>query len=243
LLGWSIVALLFTYSRGGLAVFVCLLILSILIFVRKNWKKSQKQKVWLKAVWLSGLALVILSLVIVAAAQKNNYFSRLWTYWSEEESEGTYLYYIAFSQRLAYWETAYRIFEDYPWVGIGLGNFTFYFEEYLPDRQYRNPELFLKLVPEEGRNQIVTVKNFFLRLLAETGILGVATFITFLVALGGCVVFLIYSKKKIEHFWGLAGFIGLFIFLPVTLSVDSFALPNMWVVFGLITAGSRVFSR
>jgi len=185
----------------------------------------------------------VFALVVVVAAQKNNYFARLWGYWTDEEAEGTYLYYIAFSQRLAYWETAYRIFEDHPVMGIGLGNFTFYFEEYLPYRQLRNPELLSKLVPDVGRNQVVTVKNFMIRLLAETGIVGTSMFVVFLVSLSGCVIFLLLSSQVEGRFWGKAGLLGLIAFLPVTLSIDSFAIPNMWVIFGLITASAHVFGQ
>jgi O-antigen ligase len=209
-------------------------------------RRHQEDKRWrqiLRIALLVGLVLLILVTVVFVVAQRNNYFSRLWTYWTDEESEGTYLYYIAFDQRFVYWETAYKIFGDHPVLGIGLGNLTFYFPEYLPDRQYRNSELLLKLVPEEGRNQIVTVKNFFLRILTETGVLGFSTFLTFLIALTGCVFFLFYSPDQNANFWGMAGLLGMVALLPVTLSVDSFAIPNMWVVFGLITASTHIFKN
>jgi hypothetical protein len=244
LLGWSALGLLFTYSRGGLAVFVVLSLISLLIGVRTGIvQKENRWRRWFKLFLQFGFVLVIFCVVIFAVAQKNNYFSRLWEYWTDEESEGTYFYYIAFSQRITYWETAFRIFEDHTGLGIGLGNFTFYFDEYLPDRQYRNPELLLKLVPEKGRNQVVTVKNFFVRLLAETGILGASAFTAFLVAVSGCVLYLLLSGESEGKFWGRAGLLGLISFLPVTLSIDSFAIPNMWVVFGLITASSAVFIK
>jgi O-antigen ligase len=244
LLGWSVLGVLFTYSRTGLGIFVILLTLSLLIASRQNRRQGDKR--WgqiFRLIQLVGLVLLVLVVVVYAVAQKNNYFSRLWTYWTDEESEGTYFYYIAFDQRFVYWETAYQIFEDHPVLGIGLGNFAFYFDEYLPDRQYRNPELLSKLVPEEGGNQIVTVKNYLLRILAETGILGFSAFVAFLIALAGCVLSLLYSADRDAKFWGNAGLLGLVAFLPVTLSVDSFAIPNMWVVFGLITASAHIFNR
>ena len=244
LLGWSVLGVLFTYSRTGLGIFVILLTLSLLIASRQNRRQGDKR--WgqiFRLILLVGLVLLVLVVVVYAVAQKNNYFSRLWTYWTDEESEGTYFYYIAFDQRFVYWETAYQIFEDHPVLGIGLGNFAFYFDEYLPDRQYRNPELLSKLVPEEGGNQIVTVKNYLLRILSETGILGFSAFVAFLIALAGCVLSLLYSADRDAKFWGNAGLLGLVAFLPVTLSVDSFAIPNMWVVFGLITASAHIFNR
>jgi len=243
LLGWSIIALLFTYSRTGLAVFAGLLIISLFMGLGRSFQNKKRQWVqWIKVIAQISFVLVLLGLVVFTVAQKNNYFSRLWSYWTDEESDGTYFYYIAFDQRFTYWETAYRIFDDYPALGIGLGNFTFYFEEYLPDRHYKNPEILMKLVPEKGRNQVVTVKNFFVRLLAETGILGTSAFLAFLTAIVGCVIFLMLAKDRLSLFWGRAGLLGVISFLPVTLSIDSFALPNMWVVFGLITASSFVLN-
>jgi len=244
LLGWSLLALLFTYSRGGLAVFAILLVTTLIIGLGRRRKGAERRWFhWLKLFAQIGIVLLVLSLVVFTVAQRNNYFSRLWDYWTDEDSDGTYFYYIAFDQRFTYWETAYRIFEDFPTMGIGLGNYTFYFEEYLPDRQYNNPELILKLVPEKGRNQVVTVKNFPIRLLTETGLIGTAAFITFLIALSGSVLYLLLSNQPEAKFWGRAGLLGLISFIPVTLSVDSFAIPNMWVVFGLITASAFVMTQ
>ena len=239
LLGWSFVALLFTYSRSGLAVFILLItVSSIYWFWNKNRGKGWNFKKSLRSLSVMIILILILVMVIFIVAQQNNYFSRLWSYWTDEESEGTYLYYIAFSQRFTYWETAYHIFMDHPFLGIGLGNYTYYFREYLPDRPYRNPELIIKLVPEKGRNQVVTVKNFGLRLLTETGIIGTIAFLTFFIALVGCVIFLMFSPNTESRYFGLAGLLGLIAFIPITLSIDSFAIPNMWVVFGMITSSA-----
>jgi hypothetical protein len=244
LLGWSAVALLFTYSRSGLALFIILVIVSLIMATwRGATRLGRPWRQWGKLFVRIGFVLVVICAVIFVAAQRNHYFSRLWGYWTDEESEGSYLYYIAFDQRFAYWETAYRIFSDYPGLGVGLGNFTFYFDEYLPYRQYRNPELLMKLVPEDGRNQVVTVKNFMLRILTETGILGTAMFLSFLVALAGCVLYLLLSDSQEGNFWGRAGLLGLVAFVAVSFSIDSFAIPNSWVVFGLITASTFVIKK
>jgi O-antigen ligase len=191
----------------------------------------------------ASLALVVLAGIVFVVGSRNNYFSRLWNYWIDEESTGQYLQYIAFDQRFTYWETAYRIYNDYPLLGIGLGNFTFYLDEYLPDYPlHPTPELLTKLTPEEGRNQLSTVKGVFPRLLAETGILGTATFLGFLLALVGCVSFLAMANGAEVRYWGLAGSLALVVFLVVSFSFDSFSVPNMWVVFGFITAAAQIYS-
>jgi len=244
LLGWASIVLLFTYSRGGLALFAILIGVAWLIRPRpKSNPQNTNHRLLLKRLAQVGLILIVLIAIVFIVGQQNQYFARLWGYWTDEEAEGTFLYYIAFDQRFVLWETAYRVFADHPILGVGLGNFTFYFDKSLPDRQYKNPEILLKLVPDIGRNQIVTVKNLFVRLLAETGLIGTAAFFSFLIALGGATIFLNMAPDPAAKYWGQAGMLGLISFLVVTFSVDSFAIPNMWVVFGLITASTQVYTN
>jgi hypothetical protein len=67
--------------------------------------------------------------------------------------------------------------------------------------------------------------------------------LAFLITLIGCAVYLILSPDIDAQFWGRAGLLGLVVFLVVSFSFDSFSLPNMWVVFGLITAAAHSFPR
>jgi O-antigen ligase len=246
MLVWSAGVLIFTFSRTGM-ILLALQLLIVFLFrpvgkrersqtIRMSWRLSWKR------ILQASLALVVLVGIIFVVGRQNNYFSRLWNYWIDEESSGQYLQYIAFDQRFTYWGTAYRIYEDHPLFGVGLGNFTYYLDEYLPDYPlYPTPELLTKLTPEEGRSQLSTVKGVFPRLLAETGILGLATFLGFLLALAGCAIFLAIAKDLDVQFWGLAGTLGLVVFLVVSFSFDSFSVPNMWVVFGFITAAAHIY--
>jgi hypothetical protein len=245
LLGWSTGMLFLTFSRTGMLILILFVILAFLMWPRVKDRKARKLWIYgLKQATQVGLIMVVMGVIIFAIGSQNNYFARMWRYFlPDEETEGSYLYYIAFDQRFVYWETAYHIFEADPVLGIGLGNYAFYYKEYLPDRQYRNPEIYLPLVPEEGRSQIVTVKNMPLRILTETGILGGAAFIAFVIAIIGCVFYSYLSLDDEQRFWGRAGLFGLVAFFPVVFSIDSFAVPNLWVVFGLITASAHVFDK
>ena len=82
-----------------------------------------------------------------------------------------------------------------------------------------------------------------LRVLTETGVFGAAPFIAFVVAVAGCVFYAWFSKDESQRFWGRAGLLGLVAFVPVVFSIDSFAVPNLWVVFGLITASAHVLGQ
>jgi hypothetical protein len=67
-----------------------------------------------------------------------------------------------------------------------------------------------------------------------------AAFLAFLVAVLGCGLFMWFSSDPQEHFWGCASLLGMVVFLAAALSFDSFALPNMWVMFGLTTAAGAL---
>ncbi|MEA3351987.1 MAG: O-antigen ligase family protein, partial [Chloroflexota bacterium] len=159
LLPWAATILVFTYSRAGLAFFILQLILAILFRTRRKTKNHKRRNVLIKRAVQVGLVIVILAAAAFLVGSRNNYFSRLWRFWTDEDATGTYFQYIAFSQRFAYWEAAYTIFGDHPLLGIGLGNFTFYFQEALSDRPlYPTPELVRKFTPEKGHNPVVVTK-------------------------------------------------------------------------------------
>ena len=158
----------------------------------------------------------------------------------EKARNKTYFEYIAFGQRFVYAETALRIAEAYPVFGVGLGNYAFFFDQKLPDRPYQNsPEIIRQITPTEKGNQLITPKNLYARLLAETGLVGTLIFTTFIMAILGCALYLFFAPLPESKFWGTAGLLGIAVFVTVVFSTDSFAVPNLWVVFGLITAATR----
>jgi len=173
---------------------------------------------------------------------QNPYFSRLWRYWTENKARSrTYLEYIAFEQRFVYWATALRIYQQNPWVGVGLGNYAFYFAEMIPDQPYdQQKEVMRQITPGEGRDRLITPKNLYARLISETGLLGMVAFTAFLLAVVGSLLYLWFSPSSEQRYWGVSGALAIFVFAFVTFSFDSFALPNMWVVFGMITAAARL---
>lgn len=241
LLAWAAGVLIFTYSRTGLLILVLLVTISIALG-RPRRARTAPSGSKTHRLLKTALAMTVVLAVIFLAGTQNKYFSRMWRYWTGDAPENqTYLEYIAFSQRFAYWATAYNIYEAYPLLGVGLGNFAFYFEEMLPNQPYdSSQEILRQLVPSEGGNQLITPKHLYARLLAETGIIGTILFTTFLLAVLGCALSLWLLPDSEMKFWGLAGLLGLAAFCVVIFSFDSFAVPNMWVVFGFITAAAHL---
>src|SRR5690606_8412572 len=66
--------------------------------------------------------------------------------------------------RINLWNAAYRIFQDHPLIGTGLGNFPAVFPDYM-----------------EGpvKNTHPTPHNLFFNILSDTGLVGLAVFIWF----------------------------------------------------------------
>ncbi len=245
LLIWAAILIFFTFSRTGLLIFVVLVVLSFsinrIMRAKKQRLPAPKKAAWLRPLVQSGLLILGTLAIVALVGSQNRYFSRLWRYWTEAKQRNrTYLEYIAFQQRMVYVETAYRIFEANPLLGVGLGNYAFYFGKMMPDRLYRSPEIIRLITPEEGRQPLVTPKNLYARLLAESGMVGFFTFLTFLAALCGCILYLWYSPDEERRYWALSTSFGFLVCLILAFSSDSLALPNIWIVFGLITAAGHL---
>ncbi len=243
LLVWAVGILILTYSRGGLVILFVLLGLSFL-----GWRTAKSvtgKRTWegVKRILLAGGVVAGLVVVIVLLGSQNKYFSRLWSFWTEEgEGGGNYWTYIAFGQRFVYWEAALNIFEEYPVFGVGMGNYALVFEEALPDVPlYRYPEVLELITPEKKQAVLLTPKNLFVRVLAETGLVGFAVFTGFLGVVLGEAVRLWLADDEERRFWGQAGVLGFVAACLVGFSTDSFATSNMWVMFGVITAAGLIY--
>ena len=250
LLIWALVILPFTFSRAGLLVMIFLVVFGFLFF-RSSKNKQQGDRPGRKFPWRRiievAILLAVLVVIIFFAGSRNDFFARIWQYWERAPREGyiqyivNYLEFLGFGARFTYMETAYRIFDQNPIIGVGLGNYAFYFNENLPDRPLATvPEVLRLVVPESVGARLITPKNLVIRILAETGILGLSTFIAFIMAVLGSALYMWFSTLIEVKFWGIGGLLGLIAFGLVAFSFDSFAIPNMWVVFGLITAAMRL---
>jgi O-antigen ligase len=254
LLGWSLAILPFTFSRAGLLVMMFLVVAGILFFRSTNnkniWGENAHRKFPWRRILESTILVVVLAALIFFAGSRNDFFARIWDYWERAPNQGyvsyltNYFEYLGFGARYTYMETAYQIYDQHPLLGVGLGNYAFYFNENLPNRPLAAiPEVLRLVVPESAGGRLITPKNLIIRVMAETGIIGLSTFIAFIVAILGSALYLWFSPDKEVKFWGIGGLLGLIAFGLVAFSFDSFAIPNMWVLFGLITAAMRLAKK
>lgn len=247
LLGWAVAILALTFSRAGLVSFLILLFVGF-VFLRSNTPANTNYKrptylVFGRRFIEASLAILIILVGLYLIGSKNTFFSRLWDYWEREKkvSIENYLEYLGFGARFTYLSTAYRIYEEHPWFGVGLGNYAFYFEDNLPDQLLaETPEVLHILTQSADRYRLITPKNLYLRILAETGLIGFGAFLVFLIAIAGSAIYLYLSRHKEDRFWGTGGLYAFVSFIFLAFSFDSFAFPNMWVVFGMITAATWI---
>jgi O-antigen ligase len=142
----------------------------------------------------------------------------------------------AFAERVVYWRAGFAGFDRYPILGVGLGNAGFLFEQGLPIYAYRLVEIRRVLDPENL--SFPNPKSLWIRLLSETGILGTAAFLTWVILAFGAAFTLAPAPVAQSRFIGVAGLLALPAWLLEGFSLDTFALPQTWVLLGLVTAGA-----
>lgn len=141
--------------------------------------------------------------------------------------------YLAFAERYVYWVGGWNVFNLHPILGVGLGNAGFYFQETLPAYSWSLPEV-LNLL---NRSTIIpNIKSLWIRLLAETGIVGFSSFIVWCYVLlrSGWVL-----KRHTSRSFKTIGWFGIFVLLALILegfSTDTFALPYLWISMGIVSA-------
>ena len=247
LLVWSLVIIPLTFSRAGLIVLVGVAFIGFIVFRSSGrWFGSRintTSKLVLTRILEAAFVVIGVIVMTYLFGKNNEFFSRIWLYWTDfkDPTISGYFDYLGFGARLIYGETALRIFDQFPVFGVGLGNYAFFFDEFLPDQPLAIiPEVLRLVTPGAGESQLITSKNLYFRLLAETGIVGLATFLAFVIAILGCAIYLFLTPKKEIKYFGVAGLLGFLAFTIGAFSFDSFAIPNMWVFFGLITAALRL---
>ncbi len=140
---------------------------------------------------------------------------------------------VAFAERIAYWEAGLRTFAAHPVLGVGFGNSGFFMQANLAGYAYHLTEI-RDLISGKYAG-LPNPKNLWVRLLAETGILGFAAFLTWWIVMGAGAVLVWRRGRPVERMIACAGLLGLIAGLGEGFSLDTFALPHTWVLLGLLT--------
>jgi O-antigen ligase len=142
----------------------------------------------------------------------------------------------AFAERVVYWRAGFSAFERYPVLGVGLGNAGFVFEDGLPTFGYRLEEIRRVLNPENL--SFPNSKSLWIRLLAETGFVGTSAFLTWTVLMLGAACALARTTAVETRLAGVAALLALPAWILEGFSLDTFALPQTWILLGLLTAAA-----
>lgn len=256
LLVLGVVVLFLTFSRVGL---IALFLMIGYLLLRLNawvvrWLQNKVLTKWLQQLnsqWVNrwvistaiGVGLIMIYLVVLfgvgyGLSQLDPRMKDLFTFSSAQQNALLeYAHRLNFDTRLVYWQAAWNTFNDYPWMGVGLGNVGFFFPEKLGSFAW-------KLV--EVRNLIyrssvlLNSKSLWLRLLAETGLIGFSIFTGWLASLWAAAETRDKAKLTCVSMLSLFGRFVLLALLIEGFSVDSFALPYIWVALGLATAASHL---
>lgn len=145
------------------------------------------------------------------------------------------------AERFIYWQTAFITFLSFPLIGVGLGNAGFYFLGNLPSFGYGLPEILRYVLMN---NNVANPKNLWIRILAETGIVGFACFFIWFyghVKMAGSL-----DSEPRNSLTSVVGLIGILLSISFVLegfSMDTFGLPYYWIGFGLVMGAYRFFQN
>lgn len=245
LLMGGIVVLIGTLSRGGLAAFMLVVAFLFLLvnirFVRRLASKwDVKRRVWGAMLLSLGLVIAYLGLLVLGLYGLSKVDPRMENVFQFNSTvENPLIKYadeLQFGERVLYWQTGWNIFNDHPIFGVGVGFSGFYFPDHFPDSAWGLVETRRLLYQSPN---LMNIKNFWVRLLAETGIVGFALFMAFLIVIAITSVELIRSKTAMRRTLGYMGAFALIALILEEFSVDSFVLPYIWFTLGLVAAAWR----
>jgi hypothetical protein len=239
LLGFGILLLLATFSRGGLLIGVVASLLTFLIAGRAelravwNWFISgfQRGGRWVLRVGV----LVLLFGALVGAGlflSQKGYITRIFN--TQAESLEEFIIKNSAGARAAYMFGALGAYDRSPITGVGLGASGLYIYDNLPNWAMTTvPEIARQLSPE---NRLYpTPKNMYARLLAETGLFGFILYFSFLFSVLGDALMGLQRNKPFMRYLGIAGLFSLIAIALYNNTQDSFATPNIWLIPGVVT--------
>jgi len=234
--------LLATFSRGGLATVAATIILTLLfiggeyIRVAWNWFVSgfrNARGLILRGAMIVGVVVIALGAVLFLS--RKNYISRLWNTQASDVQD--YLIQNSAGARAAYILGALSAYRDHPWTGVGLGSDGFYIYQNLPDWVMTVvPEIASQLSPTS--TLYPNAKNLYVRLLAETGLIGFILFLAFQLFILGDTIAALKQRTALWRYLGIATLFSWLGIIFYNMTQDSFATPNIWINLGIFVGMS-----
>ncbi len=125
-------------------------------------------------------------------------------------------------ERLAHWQAGLRMFENHPWLGVGIGNFAVAYAAYALPHWYE---------------PLGHAHNVFINFLAETGIAGAGAFVVFWAVLAASAVRAAGRNGGDPNRRALAvGLLGTLVYLTVHSMFDNLFVQHMQLQLALLAA-------
>ncbi len=135
-------------------------------------------------------------------------------------------------QQDAAWTIAWRSFLEYPWLGVGIGNLSFYADRYIPPKpDWMDMRAYWTVVP---------VNNIYLDVLSEMGLVGLVVFgllVTYLARQGWRAV---RRAGRIGQVVVLGLLIGYLMLLVSFAFFSAFFFAYVWGLAGLLFVSARL---
>lgn len=252
LLAIGIFVLIFTYSRIGLIsfglVFVWLILSKSKSFAQKIstrfssiQHKTNRSLQLLLATLLVVILIISLGGIVLGLSSNDNRYAKFLQINSEDIFDTNNFMVLAnraaIAERVVYWDLGMTVFKGHPIIGVGLGNVGMFTLKDISYYAWKLPELRRVMFVD---SHLPNSKNLWVRLLAETGLIGFIIFVIWLLNLGHTSNQILKASSPLVRTIGLVSQFSLIALILEGFSIDSFALPYLWVAFGLLSATSSL---
>jgi hypothetical protein len=256
LLVGGIITMMLTLSRAGIAGFFLVIALLFILYNRRfvNWlegkfhrkknksPKNQSERDDLRKYLITVILIVLYILVVVLVAilltKLDPRMATLFNFnFQGQNPLLDYANNLKFGERVSYWVGGWNIFNSHPVVGVGAGLAGYYIPSSLPSYSWGLVEV--RSIAYRS-TMLFNIKSLWIRILAETGLVGFGIFLGWEFVIFLSASFLIKNGNILMKTIGWAGIFMLVGMILDGFSVDSFALPYIWATTGLVTAASAL---
>lgn len=246
-----LILLICTFSRGGIVMGFAA---GILVFIFTQGKRIASAWQWFIHPFQTGSQsnrtlqvglrtgiILLFTFAIVGTGlilSTNKYFAQIWR--SQKDTLVAYAVDIYAGPRLAYATAGWDVYLDHPITGVGLGASGFYLYDHIPDWAVTTlSEITRQLTPNGWLYP--NPKNLYIRLLAETGIVGFILYLLFWLSILGIVIRLFNGDARFNKMLGISGVFIWLVLIFFNFTQDSFIDPNQWLGLGLLLGLSTAF--
>lgn len=124
-------------------------------------------------------------------------------------------------ERIAHWQAGLAMFRDHPWLGVGIGNYAVAYADHAPAHWYE---------------ALGHAHNIAFHLLAETGVLGAASFLVYWLALATAAAWTAFRSDAMHKAYAL-GIFGTWVYVSIHGIFDNLFVQHMQLNLALLWAG------